>query len=374
MSMKDIFCQDKAIGMLQRALAFGRVPHAYIFAGPEGVGKFMTASQWARLLLCEKPVSTKVKGETFSDSCGNCKSCTLFEAGSHPDFNHIYKELREFTIDGKGKAPPVDMPIDVIREFVIAKAPLRPTFSKRKVFVITEAEKLNAFSQNCLLKILEEPPDFCCIILLCTRLDKLLATTRSRCQIVRFGPIAVDKIVEKLIELNLERDKAVYFARLSQGSLGLACTSANLELAGAELFRIKKDMVQDIVRLELPGCLESAELFSQSCKAISGIWSELEKDTSKTDINRRSSGLLISMVASVFHDIITLNVRPGIDLINSDQAGLIKNLAAKVDVELAAANITECYRMLNWIESNVNEKLIFEQLLLSLARSDRIPA
>ena len=151
MSLKDIFCQDRALGMLQSAFAADRAAHAYIFAGLEGVGKYTTARQWARLLLCEKPVARGKTKKPFADSCGACDSCALFEGGSHPDFNHIYKELREFTKEGKGKAPPVDLPIDVIREFLVEKASNRPTLSQRKVFVISEAERLNKNSQNCLL-------------------------------------------------------------------------------------------------------------------------------------------------------------------------------------------------------------------------------
>ncbi|NQT04351.1 MAG: hypothetical protein HQ580_20160, partial [Planctomycetes bacterium] len=176
MSIKEIFCQDKAVDILQRAFASGKWAHAYIFAGPEGVGKFKTAREWAKLLLCQSPVTDRrqktedrkqsrdERGETSvehrADSCGACRSCQLFEAGSHPDFNHIYKELREFTKDGKGKPPPVDLPIDVIREFLIPKVSTKPTLSQRKVFVLSEAERLNDASQNCLLKVLEEPPEY----------------------------------------------------------------------------------------------------------------------------------------------------------------------------------------------------------------------
>ena len=198
MSLKEIFCQDKAISILQRALAAGKTAHAYIFAGTEGVGKFKTASEWAKLLLCKNPVTEKTKETEFADSCGSCESCRVFEAGSHPDFNNVYKELREFTENGKNKAPPVDLPIDVIREFLIDKVSARPTLSERKVFVVSEAERLNKHSQNALLKVLEEPPEYCCIILLCTRLEKLLPTTKSRCQIIRFVPVAEDRIIEKL--------------------------------------------------------------------------------------------------------------------------------------------------------------------------------
>jgi len=68
MSLKEIFCQDKAITILQRALASGKLAHAYIFAGPEGVGKFKTAREWARLLLCKNPVIEKAGSAQFADS------------------------------------------------------------------------------------------------------------------------------------------------------------------------------------------------------------------------------------------------------------------------------------------------------------------
>ncbi|GAF75732.1 unnamed protein product, partial [marine sediment metagenome] len=176
MPLKEIFCQDKALSILQRAYAADKVPHAYIFAGIEGVGKFKTASEWAKLLLCKNPVIEKTDSIRFADSCCLCESCRTFEAGSHPDFIHIYKELIQFTKEGKDKKTPVDLPKDVVKEFLIEKVSIRPTTSERKVFVVSEAEKLNAASQNALLKVLEEPPRYCCIILLCTRLEKLLPT------------------------------------------------------------------------------------------------------------------------------------------------------------------------------------------------------
>ena len=374
MSLKDIFCQNRAITFLQRAYAADRTAQAYIFAGAEGIGRFKTAGQWARLLLCETPNVDTSRQEKFADSCGQCKSCRLFDAGSHPDFHHVYKELREFTRDGKGKGPPVDMPIDVIREFVIEKVAIRPTFSTRSVFVIGEAEKLNASSQNSLLKVLEEPPAHCCLILLCTRLDKLLATTRSRCQTVRFGPIDEERIIETLTAKECQKDRAQYFARLADGSLGLACTLAQLEGAGADLYAIKTSIVKAMSVYRLPEALQLAGSLCKAAKSISTSLAEIEAATSKTDINRRAGALVISIVASVFRDVMMSHVSPPRPLVNSDQKQHIDKLAGRMCVERASEAVADCYRMVNWIESNVNEKLIFEQLLLSIARSDRIPA
>jgi DNA polymerase-3 subunit delta' len=368
MSLKDIFSQDRAIAVLQRALVAGKVPHAYIFAGPEGVGKFATASEWARLLLCENPTTEN----GFADSCGLCRSCKFFDAGSHPDFNHVYKELLEFTRDGKGKKPPVDLPIDVIREFLIEKISTRPTLSKRKVFVVSEAERLNPSSQNALLKSLEEPPEYCCIIMLCTRMEKLLPTTKSRCQIIRFGPVVEDRIIEKLREIGAEEKSARYFARLSQGSLGQACRWAELELADANLYQTKKQLLNSLVKCEYAGALDLAQWLLGESKKIATFWTDLDETTSRTDINRRAHTTLVQIIISALHDAMKLNVTSAKDIINFDQKDRIEKLAGRFNPEQAAEKIADCYRMLRWIESSVNEKLIFERLLLNLAASGKM--
>jgi DNA polymerase-3 subunit delta' len=366
MSLRDIFCQDRAIGILQQGLAADRSAHAYIFAGPEGVGKYATARQWARLLLCKAPVAGGDDSRPFADSCGACESCRLLDADSHPDYAHVYKELLQFTRDGKDRRPPVEVPIDVIREFLIEQVALRPSLSARKVFVVSEAEKLNANSQNALLKVLEEPPRYCTIILLCTRLEKLLPTIKSRCQIIRFGPVDESRIIAQLTGMGLDREPAAFFARLAQGSLGLACQWARLELAGVGLFSIKKDLVASLAGLELIDALDMAERISTHVKEIASGWADLDKATSKSDLNRRAQKTIIRVLISALHDAMVRPVVASRVLINSDQVAEITALANRLDPEQAARRIGDGYEMLRWIEANVNERLIFDRLLLRL--------
>lgn len=388
MSINEIFCQDKAIETLERSFNSGKWAHAYIFAGPEGVGKYKTACEWAKLLLCQNPVKDRgqrtederrrIKGKSKknfkhrADSCGDCRSCQLFEAGSHPDFNHIYKELREFTEEGKGKPPPLDLPIDVIREFLVEKVSNRPMLSQRKVFVVSEAERLNISSQNCLLKVLEEPPEYCSIILLCTRLEKLLPTIKSRSQILRFGTIDQEKIIEKLQQTGIAEKQSRYFARLAQGSLGTAYQWAQLELSEANLYETKKEIVSSLADYKIDDALRLAEISLNKSKKIASIWTELDKGTSKKDVNRKAMKTIIRIYISALYDAMNLNVTPEKEAINFDQKDKIKKLAGRFDAELAADKITDCYKVMQWIESSVNERLIFEHLLLNLVESDRI--
>ncbi|MBN2456675.1 MAG: hypothetical protein JXB29_09110 [Sedimentisphaerales bacterium] len=361
MSLKEIFCQDKAVSILQRAFTQGRMSHAYIFSGPEGVGRCKTAREWAKLLICEHPILQK----DYADSCGSCNCCRVFEAGSHPDYVEVYKELVEFTKEPKGRKRPVAFPVDVVREFLIEKVQHRPILAKRRVFVLKEAEKLNIASQNALLKVLEEPPSYCSIILLCTRFEKLLATVKSRCQVVRFGRIDEERTVEKLIGQGIEGDVALYFARFCQGRLGQACQLCALELADAEIYNTKKKVVSFISTGELSQVLDMANWLLAEAKKISSIWSKRQEDVSVSDINRKVVKLFVNVVISALRDAVCLQLGDNSTITNFDQKADVEQLAKRFDPEAAAQKITNCYNTLHWIDSAVNEKLIFEQLLLN---------
>jgi len=368
MSLRDVFCQDRAIGILQCALAADRSAHAYLFAGPEGVGKHKTAREWARLLLCANPQIEQEPSGAFADSCGSCESCTLMDAGSHPDYAHVYKELLEYTKDGRGKKTPVDLAIDVIREFLIEQVAGRPTLSARKVYVVSEAEKLNANSQNALLKVLEEPPSYCTIILLCTRLEQLLPTIKSRCQIIRFGPIEEKRIVAQLTADGLGSREAVFFARLAQGSLGSACQWARLERDGVGLFAAKKDLVASLADLKLADVPHVADRIQEMTKAVAAGWSSIEKATSKSDLNRRAQRTVIQILICALYDVTIHQVAADRPLVNADQGPHIAALAHRLGPEQAIEGVREGYEMLRWLDDNANERLILERLLFRLSR------
>ncbi len=369
MALQGIFCQDKAIGSLQRAYAVGRMAHAYLFDGDDGVGKFTTARAWAKMLLCENK-QTVSSEPAFVDSCGTCHSCQTFESGGHPDFRPIYKELVQYTQKGKNKKTPVDMPIDVIREFLIDKVSNRPTMGKFVVYVVDEAEKVNASSQNALLKVLEEPPGYCVIILLCSRIDKMLPTTLSRCQLVRFGAVAEERIVERLTAEGVDRSEAMYWARYSQGSLGRSLVWSQLETKEGGVYAIKRDLIEKLCLLELADAIDMAEWMGKSARAIAAAWGKAAENVSTTDITRRSQKGVVQMVTCAFYDVMKAHVGQTSQWVNDDQQQCIQKLAAGCDVEQASRHIELCYRIGRWIDASVNEKLVFEQLLLNLSNSD----
>ncbi|MFC1760985.1 ATP-binding protein [Planctomycetota bacterium] len=369
MSFKAILCQDRAIAFLQQAYAGDRVAHASIFAGSDGVGRFLTARAWAGLLLCMAPVEM----EGLWENCGQCDACRLMAAGTHPDFQHVYKELREHTADGKGKAAPVDLPIDVVREFLIAKVGHKPSLSPRRVFVVSEAEKLNIAGQNSLLKILEEPPPECSIILLCTRLEKLLPTIRSRAQVLRFGPIDRTIVMDRLVEGGAASPQARFFAGLAQGSLGAAWGFLNLAQAGADLFTIKQALVAQMARARLEQVPSQVDACLAAGKQLAEAWAQVETTTSKSDLTRRAQKTVVQVYISVWDDVMKGPLGTSQEAIHADQVREIQMLADRHGPAQAAERVALGYEALRRIEAAVNERLVFEWLLLKSCGSGILP-
>jgi len=367
MNLKDIFCQGRAISSMQRAYGAGRQGHAYIFAGADGIGKFTTASAWGKMLLCHDKTVSEGPGGVFYDCCGVCESCKVFDGGGHPDFQAIYKELLEFTKDGKGKTTPVDLPKAVINEFLIEKVASKPKMSEYSVYVIKESHRLNAASQNALLKVLEEPPEYCVIILLCNSIEKMLPTTRSRCQVVRFGEIDENIIIEKLVQMSVDSAQARYWARFSELSLGTAMDWASVEVGENGIYGIKREIISALSVYRLGDSLDLAEKMAAASKKISEAFSAKNKSLSKKAINRRAAKGVIRMVVSAFSDAIRLGVGDDEALINCDQRAEIENFAGRFSLDGAADKISKAYENLRWVDSSVNEKLIFEELLLNIA-------
>lgn len=229
--LKDILAQAPAVSVLRAAYSTGRLPHALLFAGPEGVGKGTTAEALAQLFLCTSPITSPANSV---DGCGTCESCTLFAAGTHSDFHRVYRQLARIE---KSEAKARDLSVDVIRDFLLEPASRSAQLGNGKVFLVEEADTMNPQAQNALLKTLEEPHGKTLIILLASQPGALLPTIRSRCQPVYFAPIPDTDLAAYLISHGTSPENAKDLARLAAGSLGLA-----LRLASPELLATVKEL------------------------------------------------------------------------------------------------------------------------------------
>jgi DNA polymerase-3 subunit delta' len=198
---EEIRGQETAIATLRRAIRGEKVPHAYLFTGPAGVGKALAARALAMALNCE---------EAGDDGCGACLSCTKTARGIHPD-------LITVGLPEKKKRIPIDAVRELERSLLI-----RPHEGRVKLAIIDPADALTDAAANALLKTLEEPRPGAYLVLVTARASALLPTVRSRCQLVRFRPLATGTVRELLSEGGHDGERAAVAAALSGGSLDQA--------------------------------------------------------------------------------------------------------------------------------------------------------
>jgi DNA polymerase-3 subunit delta' len=213
MSFKTIFDQEKAREILLGQLKSRRIPHAFLFLGPDGVGRRTTAMELAKALNCHE--------HEGSDPCDHCLSCQKIDKGIHPDVRTI-----DFAWQAKLENKEIEkqkiIKIDTIRSLQ-REISMKPTEGKWKVFLIEPAEKITLDAANCLLKTLEEPPAWTVLILLAKHRENLPATVVSRTQIVPFRPLRDETVITYLTtKLTVERSRAQEVARLAEGSLSCA--------------------------------------------------------------------------------------------------------------------------------------------------------
>lgn len=198
-NFENIIGHEQNIEHLENAIENGQVSHAYIFNGEDGIGKMTTAKAFVKALLCES-----------KNSCGTCQSCIQIDSGNHPDVIYVTHEKAGITVDD-------------IRDQVNQSVFVKPYSSDHKVYIIDEADKMNATAQNALLKTIEEPPAYAVIILLSNNKESFLETIVSRCVVLNFGPLKESQVREYLNShydnMNGREDLAVSY---SMGNIGKA--------------------------------------------------------------------------------------------------------------------------------------------------------
>ncbi|MEM6552034.1 MAG: DNA polymerase III subunit [Planctomycetota bacterium] len=273
--MDGILGQDKAMETLRAQVASGRVHHAQIFHGPSGVGKFTAALRFARVLLGEDG----------------------WAGGDHPDLHVVTKELALYSDDAATRRRKLtSIPVEVVREHVLGPAFRSAQVSERKVFIIDEAELLNAAGQNALLKTLEEPPAGTTLILVTTSEDRLLPTIRSRCQRVAFVPLAEKHLSAYLDEREeagaMSESERAWLLRFASGSLGRLVLALEYGLTGWA--RAVLGPVDGLVRGRAsPGL---GGVMQELQQGFAEAWVKRHDNASKEAANQTAGALMAAML------------------------------------------------------------------------------
>jgi DNA polymerase-3 subunit delta' len=223
MPFEELIAQDRALSPLRSALRRGALHHAYLFGGPEGVGKGRAARLLAQAANCEAPAGP---GGRRDDPCGACGPCRKIAKGIHPDVLVLAEErvmAKAGTWEPKsGRSPSKDIVVDQVRDVVDHRLALRRFEGRRRFVIVDPADAMNPQAQNALLKTLEEPPEDTTLVLVASSPDSLLPTIRSRCLRVPFAPLPEEAIAARLVAAGHAPDEARLAAALSGGSLGRA--------------------------------------------------------------------------------------------------------------------------------------------------------
>ena len=201
MEFKDIIGNKKAKEILLKSLRNKTILHSYMFIGNEGIGKKLIAEQFAKMILCEDYDTANSK------ECGKCKSCIEFEGeNNNPDYKYIEPDGRTLKIEQ----------IREMQNKIIEK----PIISHKKVYLINDADLMTKEAQNCLLKTLEEPPEYIVIILIVNNESKMLTTIKSRCMKLQFQKIS-DNEIENYLKNNFSMENVSRnILKLCDGSIG----------------------------------------------------------------------------------------------------------------------------------------------------------
>jgi DNA polymerase-3 subunit delta' len=337
MPLEDVLSQPRALEILQGALRREQVHHAYLFGGPEGAGKELTALRFMQALNCEQKPAV---------GCGACGTCTRIGAHSHPDMHWVMPEVDLIARKLAGRTDFSDTPSREVKIAQVRKLTerlsLKALSARRKVAVILKADRLNVAAQNALLKTLEEPPADTTIILVSTAADALLPTIRSRCLRVPFVPLPLEGVaaqVAKLRKLSLEQARLC--ARLAQGSLSRA-----LELDAEKL----AERATLFERLSL--------LPTDDARPALRLAEELAED-------RASAEWALAMVKLWLRDLLLLSEGAGPDaLINADLAPALALTAQRCSPARLLQQLAEVDEVEAAIARNGSPRMQLERLLL----------
>lgn len=321
---KDIVDQPHVVSILQRSLMNQRVAHAYLFAGPRGVGKKPVALQMAKALFCLQ--------RQEGDNCETCIDCQRINHHNHPDL-HV--------IEPDGASIKIEQIRSLRREFHY-----QAVESKHKVYIILAAETMTIPAANSLLKFLEEPTGEVTAILITNNSHSILPTIRSRCQLVQFQDLPWQRIAAEAIDSGIAAGEARVATHIAKNLQDVQ------ELCQSEEFaQLRKIVIQFY-----------QENLSQKAKALLQLHNNVLLDPRFKD----EANLFIELSIIWFRDLLQLTLGKEDEVANLDYLTSLKEQASKTTISSIADKINILIQAQNRLKS-MNAQLALEQMVIQLA-------
>ena len=314
---------DWAVDMLRRHIATGEARHAYLFAGPPGLGRRTLALSFARALNCTNPPSP-------GEFCGTCRDCKQTAAMQHPDMAVVQAENEGGILK-----------VERVRE-VKRSVSLKPYQSKYRVALFLRFQEANDSASNALLKTLEEAPPHVILLLTADTTESLLPTIVSRCEVLRLRPVSIEQVESHLVARGADADSARLLAHLSGGRPGYALRL----LEDRSLLEFRSQRLDDLQKL-LSG--SRVDKFAYAEKLAK------EKDSMRQ---------VLLTWQSFWRDVFLRASQADTPITNVDRIPEIELLAGKLTLPAARQRLAETGQAIQRMERNVNARLLAEILLL----------
>lgn len=367
--MWQVFGQGKAVEAVRLALGRGRLPHAYLIAGPRSTGKMALALDIARAVNCEGdwnnaggpdvPVRGN-PGRSYPETpqalaprpvgsgppCGECRSCLRVGSGKHADVQVISVSL---PAKGEGEAKQrAEISIDDIREMT-RQANLPPYEGRMKVFIIDGAEKMSNPAANSLLKVLEEPPPRVMMMLLSSCEQEVLPTVVSRCSRLEVRPVSPAAIKDLLLQrFSAAEERAELLSRLSAGRPGWAITA----LKDARILEHRRRTITRLLGLD---SLSYEERF-----ALAEEWAK------RFGQSRKDVGGLLEEWLGWQRDLLLVKAGCAEAVANTDYREELERQAGDSSLAALLQALVSVQRTQELLAANASPRLAFEALLLGI--------
>jgi DNA polymerase III subunit delta' len=328
----NIFGHDWAVNLLQSHAAGGKLRHAYLFVGPQGVGRKTLALRFAQALNCSQPPGQGA-------FCATCRDCRQIQARQYPDLSILQPEE-----DHK------DVRIDQVRELQHTLA-LAPYAAAYRIALLPDFQQVTEQAENALLKTLEEPPDKVVLLLTVDALESLLPTIVSRCEVIRLRPAPLNETqayLEKIREVPQETAKLI--AHLSGGRVGAAIQMAD----DPELISRRHEELDTFLNLLPAARYERFSLASKLTKTY--------KDARKNALGA------VTVWLSFWRDVFVRASGADLPLVNVDLGEQVTQAAAILDVLTARALVIAHEKALQELDQYANAQLLLETLMLQWPR------
>ncbi len=331
---KDIVGQKRLKLWIQQVIKNDEIGHAYAFSADDGMGKMTIAKVFAKMLLCTdiQEVNGLQNQQGPIEACGKCRSCKTFESGANPDFYYLQKEKINIGVDD----------VRILQKNVSVST----MYSKRKVYIIPEAELLTQQAQNALLKIIEEPPVEIVILMLTRNFEMFLQTIQSRVvkkELEKYSKEDIEKYIESRYN---EKHRLRFIVKIADGNIGFA-----RKLIEEEDFTLLRESVFDVV-------MDVLERKNGSNMTLLNLLEE----------NKEKYKYVFSLMKMIFRDLLIINDE-GLEniLFNIDKKDVLSSKSDFLEKDMIIKWIDILQKVEDGLKKNANFSLAMEYLTMELA-------